>query len=140
MNRSDAGRGRGPGTLGPLKQLHAELGEHVADLVQRVNAEALVDLVAMSGQTGHHVPRVELALGWSTRATLQLGEVGRVAERCWVPVVSYLRHSDLAADGGSPPVSFGDRLLYGHEGLARAVAIPGGIANVTRLPPDLYPD
>lgn len=131
----------GGGDVVELTQLHAELGEHVAELVEAVQAHGTVDFVAMSGQTVYHIPEADAARGWRGPATLQLGEPARVAERCRVPVISDLRQADLAAGGGGAPmVSFGDLLLYAEEGRARAVHNLGGISNVTWLPPDADPE
>lgn len=129
-----------------LTLLHAELGEHVADLVEAMQVRAAaagrrVDLVVLSGQTVWHEPRVDETRGVRTPATLQLGEPARVVARCDVPVVSDLRQADLAEGGqGAPLVSFGDLRLYGETGVARAVHNLGGIGNLTWLPRDLDPD
>jgi anhydro-N-acetylmuramic acid kinase len=146
-------RGRLAGAIVPggadareLTLLHAELGEHVADLVaalvrRAAAADRPVDLVVMSGQTVWHEPRVDVARGVRLPATLQLGEPARVVARCDLPVVSDLRQGDLAEGGqGAPLVPFGDLLLYGERGVARAVHNLGGIGNLTWLPPDLDPD
>jgi anhydro-N-acetylmuramic acid kinase len=120
-----------------LTMLHAEVGEAYADLCAAVTAEHAVDLVALSGQTVYHIPRIEPARGWRAVSTLQLGEPSRVVERCGLPVVSDFRQSDLAAGGqGAPMVPFGDLHLFGERGVRRAVHNLGGIANVTVLPAD----
>ncbi len=129
-----------------LTLLHAELGEHVAELVAAVAGRAAsaghsVDLVVMSGQTVWHEPRSDPSRGVRTPATLQLGEPSRVVARCDLPVVSDLRQGDLAEGGqGAPLVPFGDLYLYGEDGVARAVHNLGGIGNLTWLPPDLDPE
>jgi anhydro-N-acetylmuramic acid kinase len=120
-----------------LTLLHAEVGEAYADLCAAVAGAHAVDLVALSGQTMYHIPRIEPARGWRAVATLQLGEPTRVLERCGLPVVSDFRQSDLAAGGqGAPMVPFGDLHLFGEPGVRRAVHNLGGIANVTLLPAD----
>jgi len=128
-----------------LTLLHAELGEHVAELVSAMQARAAtagerIDLVVASGQTIWHEPRVDPARGVRLPATLQLGEPARIVARCDLPVVSDLRQGDLAEGGqGAPLVPFGDLALYGEAGVARAVHNLGGIGNLTWLPPDLDP-
>lgn len=128
-----------------LTLLHAELGEHVAELcatlAERARlADRPVDLVVLSGQTVWHEPRVDAARGIRIPATLQLGEPSQVVARTDLPVVSDLRQADLAEGGqGAPLVPFGDLALYGREGVARAVHNLGGIGNLTWLPPDLDP-
>lgn len=125
-----------------LTRLHAEVGERVADLVQRLQRDgASIDLVAMSGQTVWHEPRVEDAPGARVPSTLQIGEPSRVVARCDLPVASDLRQGDLAEGGqAAPMVSFGDWMLFGRAGVARAVQNLGGIANLTWLPPDGDPE
>lgn len=121
-----------------LTRLHAELGERVAELVGRLQQDgARIDLVAMSGQTVWHEPRVEDAPGARVPSTLQIGEPSRVIARCDVAVASDLRQGDLSEGGqAAPMVSFGDWALFGRTGVARAVQNLGGIANLTWLPPD----
>lgn len=129
-----------------LTLLHAELGEHVAELVAAMVTRAeragrRVELVVMSGQTVWHAPRADESRGVRTPATLQLGEPSRVVARCDLPVISDLRQDDVAEGGqGAPLVAFGDLQLYGEEGVARAVHNLGGIGNLTWLPPDRNPE
>ncbi len=120
-----------------LTQLHAELGEAYARAVNTVQETHHVDLVAISGQTVYHIPRLEPARGWRTKSTLQLGEASLVTEGCRLPVVSDFRQSDMAAGGqGAPMVAFGDLKLFAEPGVARAVHNLGGISNLTYLPAD----
>ena len=120
-----------------LTQLHTEVGAVYGNIVAEVMRTERVDLVALSGQTVYHIPRVDEARGWHTLSTLQLGEAAIVSERCGVPVVSDFRPSDMAAGGGGAPlVAFGDLQLYAKPGTARAVHNLGGISNLTYLPAD----
>jgi anhydro-N-acetylmuramic acid kinase len=120
-----------------VTQLHAEVGEAYAELCARVQETHQVDLIALSGQTLYHIPRLEPERGWHTVSTLQIGEASRVTERCRVPTVSDFRQSDLAAGGGGAPlVAFGDYHLYRQAGRRRVVQNLGGIANLTLLPGD----
>src|SRR5690625_904498 len=124
-----------------ITQLHYELGAHWAELCSELAEEALPDLVALSGQTIHHVPRVEPERGWRVKSTLQIGEPALTLERLGVPVMSDFRQSDMAAGGeGAPLVSFGDLKLYGQAGTNRAVHNLGGISNLTFLPASLDPE
>lgn len=124
-----------------LTQLHAEVGVVYAEAVAAVQAEAPLDLVALSGQTVYHIPVVDPARGWRTVSTLQLGEAAAVVERCGVPVVSDVRQADMAAGGGGAPmVSFGDLMLFGTPGRACSVHNLGGISNLSYLPANLDPD
>lgn len=118
-----------------LTELHQEVGRFYAEVVGAAQALHRVDLVALSGQTVYHIPRVEPEHGWRVKSTLQLGEATVVTERCRVTTVSDFRQSDFSAGGqGAPLVSFPDSVLYAAPGVARAVVNLGGIANVTYLP------
>jgi anhydro-N-acetylmuramic acid kinase len=121
-----------------LTQLHAEVGLAYAALAaalsDAVEGRAPVGLIAASGQTVYHIPRVDEQRGWRTVSTLQLGEAALVAERCQLPVMCDFRQGDMAAGGqGAPMVSFGDLFLYGEPGVSRAVHNLGGISNLTYL-------
>ena len=113
---------RGEGTSRELALLHHEIGRFYARLARGVE----VELAAVSGQTVWHEP---------PKATYQLGEAAYLAEELGVPVVADFRPSDLAAGGeGAPLVPYADLLLFGEEGVRRAILNIGGIANVTYLP------
>jgi anhydro-N-acetylmuramic acid kinase len=121
-----------------LTQLHAEVGlayaALAAELTEELAERAPVELIAVSGQTVYHIPRIDEHRGWHTVSTLQLGEAALVAERCQLPVMCDFRQGDMAAGGqGAPMVSFGDVLLYGEPGVRRAVHNLGGISNLTYL-------
>ncbi len=118
-----------------ITELHQEVGRFYAQVVAEAQAAHALDLVALSGQTVYHIPRVDEARGWRVKSTLQLGEAAVVTERCRVVTVSDFRQSDLAAGGqGAPLVAFPDSQLYAAPGVARVVINLGGIANVTYLP------
>ncbi|MCC6310902.1 MAG: anhydro-N-acetylmuramic acid kinase [Trueperaceae bacterium] len=124
-----------------LTELHQEVGLFYAEVVAAAQARDRVDLVALSGQTVYHIPRVEPERGWHVKSTLQLGEATVVTERCRVTTVSDFRQSDFSAGGqGAPLVSFPDSVLYAAPGVSRAVINLGGIANVTYLPASGDPD
>lgn len=123
-----------------ITQLHYEVGNHWAELCALVAAVVQPDLVALSGQTIYHVPRVEPERGWQVKSTLQIGEAALTLEKLGVPVISDFRQSDMAAGGeGAPLVSFGDLKLYGDSGSDRAIHNLGGISNLTFLPGNLDP-
>lgn len=118
-----------------VTQLHAEVGFAYAEIVSKVQARNKIDLVALSGQTVYHIPKVDKTRGWHTVSTLQLGEAAIVTERCKTMVISDFRQSDMAAGGqGAPMVSFGDFKLFSEAGKARAIHNLGGISNLTYLP------
>ncbi len=113
---------RGQTDVAGLARLHHDLGRFFAEAADGLQAE----LAVLSGQTVWHDP---------PRATLQIGEAAYLAEALGVPVVADLRPSDLAAGGeGAPLVPYPDLLLFGEDGVRRAILNIGGIANVTYLP------
>lgn len=117
-----------------LTQLHTEVAQVYAEVVKEIQAEHRVDLVALSGQTVYHIPRVDKVRDWQTVSTLQLGEASIVAEACKVPTYSDFRQADMAAGGGGAPmVSFADFKLFSEPGRARALHNLGGISNLTYL-------
>lgn len=118
-----------------LTQLHSEVGHAYADLAKAIQSEYKIDLIALSGQTVYHIPRLDAAKNWHTKSTLQLGEASFVVEACNVPVISDFRQADIAANGqGAPLVPFGDWQLYRDKSKARSIHNLGGISNLTYLP------
>ncbi len=103
--------------------LHHELGRFFATSAAAFAGRA--ELAAVHGQTIWHEPPL---------ATLQLGEAGYLAETLGVPVVSDFRPADLALGGQAAPlVAYPDLLLYGQDGVRRAIHNLGGISNLTYL-------
>jgi anhydro-N-acetylmuramic acid kinase len=120
-----------------LTQLHTEVGQAYAALARTIQQKEKIDLIALSGQTVYHIPRLGDSQQWHTKSTLQLGEASFVVEACNVPVLSDFRQADMAAGGqGAPLVPFGDLQLYQQPGVARAIHNLGGISNLTYLPAD----
>ncbi len=116
-------------------QVHTEIGLAYAHVVKALQKEFSFDLVALSGQTVYHIPRLDASMNWRTLSTLQLGEAAIVAEHCRLPVISDFRQSDMAAGGqGAPMVSFGDYMMFSEPQKARAIHNLGGISNLTYLP------
>lgn len=114
-------------------ELDTRLGEAFAHAVRNL---APVDLVVSHGQTLYH---------WiddgQARGTVQLGEPSLIAEATAAPVISHVRHADIAAGGeGAPLMAFFDRLWLGAEAARRAAPIAtvniGGIANIQVVHPD----
>ncbi len=118
-----------------ITQIHAQIGHIYADLVSQFQQQNKVDLVALSGQTVYHIPRLDKSKNWHTKSTLQVGEAAIVAERCSLKTISDFRQSDIAAGGqGAPLVPFGDFKLYSQANKARAIHNLGGISNLSYLP------
>jgi anhydro-N-acetylmuramic acid kinase len=119
-------------TTRDLALLNVELGERFAAaaaalLTQEDVSGADLDFIASHGQTVWHE---------AGRATLQLGDPARIAERVGVRVVSDFRSRDVAAGGqGAPLVPLADALLFADETRPRVMLNIGGMANVTWLPP-----
>lgn len=93
-----------------------------------------LDLVVSHGQTVYHWIDGEHA-----RGTMQLGEPSLIAEAAGCPVVSHLRHADIAAGGeGAPLMAVLDRLWLGEVARDGTVATVnmGGIANIQVIAPD----
>ena len=116
---------RGAALLG--RDLGRAFGEAAAELAREAGAP--LDVLGSHGQTVYHHDDVEP----SGPATLQLGDGCHVAEAAGCPVVSDLRHRDVAAGGGGAPLSaYGDEVLFRMRPLA--VLNLGGMANLTWLP------
>ncbi len=118
-----------------ITQIHTQIGHLYAELVSQFQQTHKVDLVALSGQTVYHIPKLDKSKNWHTKSTLQLGEAAIVAERCNVKTISDFRQSDMAAGGQAAPlVPFGDYKLYSQANKARAIHNLGGISNLSYLP------
>jgi len=103
--------------------LHHQLGRFYAEAAAPFQGQA--ELAAMHGQTLWHEPPF---------TTFQIGEPAYLAEALSVSVVSDFRGSDLALGGEAAPfVPYPDLLLYGEEGVKRAIHNIGGISNLTYL-------
>ena len=130
------------GTAPALCDLHADLGEWLAEAALRVCAEAqvgmeTVDAIGSHGQTVWHRPPGDGRRG----ATMQLGDAATLAERTGRPVVHDFRARDVAAGGhGAPLVPWMDGLLFALPDRARALQNLGGIGNVTWVPPRGSPE
>lgn len=130
-----AGRVAAPEALRELASLDVELGERFAAAAGRVAARAGVepDAVASHGQTVGHFPEV--------RATLQIGDPSRIAERCGWTTIADFRPRDIALGGqGAPLAPFFHFAALADPAESRVVLNLGGIANVTWLPRGGDPD
>lgn len=107
-----------------LALLHHDLGRFYAEAAEPL--EGPVELAALHGQTVWHEPPL---------ATFQIGEAAYLAEALGCLVVADFRPADLALGGEAAPfVAYPDLLLYGEEGVRRAIHNIGGISNLTYLP------
>jgi anhydro-N-acetylmuramic acid kinase len=127
-----AGRVPAEEVLAELAELDVLLGERFAEAAGDVASAAgltleAVDAIASHGQTVAHHPE--------RRATLQLGDPSRIAERTGVTTVADFRPRDVAAGGeGAPLAPFFHHAALADARESRVVLNLGGIANVTWLP------
>ncbi len=133
-----AGRTAPGETLRELPALDVLLGERFADSAAAVAADAglsldAIDAIASHGQTVAHHPEL--------RATLQIGDPSRIAERTGCTTVADFRPRDLAAGGeGAPLAPFFHLLAFGEPTESRLVLNLGGIANLTWIPRGASPE
>lgn len=119
--------------LEALAELDAAVAEAFAETALRLLHETGLDTadicaIGSHGQTVFH-------RGGSHPLTLQIGDGGRIAERCGMTVVADFRRRDVALGGqGAPLVPAFHHALYADATEARAVLNLGGIANLTLLP------
>jgi len=128
-------------TTAEISELNFVLGEWFAQAAiqscRRWNAPLrTISLIGSHGQTIYHQGAPGIVLGARRVAsTLQIGELGVIAERTGVPTIGNFRPRDIAAGGqGAPFVPFVDYLLYRDPRLNRVALNIGGIANVTVIP------
>ncbi len=106
-------------------RLHTRYGHFLAQQVNQFIEEHQlhhkIHFIASHGHTVWHEPE--------TRTTMQIGDGAALAAQTLLPVISDLRHMDVALSGqGAPIVPIADRLLFGDYDFCLNL---GGIANVT---------
>jgi anhydro-N-acetylmuramic acid kinase len=90
-----------------------------------------ITLIGSHGQTVHHQPPTDSAIGFS----LQLGSGTIIAQQTGISTVSNFRAADMALGGqGAPLVPMIDFMLYSQKDKVLCVQNLGGIGNVTYLP------
>src|SRR2546428_9503532 len=130
------------GTVEAVCHLNGVLGEWFSRAALKVLKAAgvpprRVALIGSHGQTFHHLPkpRREPVIG-SVRSTLQLGAPAVIAERTGITTVADFRSRDMAAGGGSAPLTpYLHFLLFRHPARARTVINIGGSQPPCRSPP-----
>ncbi|MCP4266827.1 MAG: anhydro-N-acetylmuramic acid kinase [Candidatus Brocadiaceae bacterium] len=127
------------GTVSKICQLNFTLGKLFADAARQI-AEKLsvplsgIDIVGSHGQTIYHISSLKENTDKEVRSTLQIGEPSVIAQETGVTTVADFRTRDIAAGGeGAPLVPYADFILFGREGINRAIQNIGGISNVTFL-------
>ncbi len=132
IHRLAAGRCAPGDALRELAALDVALGERFAEAAQAVAEQAglaldAIDAIASHGQTVAHHPEL--------RATIQIGDPSRIAERTGVTTVADFRARDVAAGGeGAPLAPFFHYVAFADPVENRVALNLGGIANVTWLP------
>ncbi len=130
------------GTVDKICQLNFTLGRLFADAARMIAAKhsvplSEIDIVGSHGQTIYHVSSSNENNDQEVRSTLQIGESSVIAQETGVTTVADFRTRDIAAGGeGAPLVPYADLILFGRDGIGRAVQNIGGISNVTFLPAD----
>ena len=120
-------------TFGALDQaIGFAFAESALALVQQAGFSSKdIALIGSHGQTVHHQPPTDSALGFS----LQLGSGTVIAQQTGIPTVSNFRAADMALGGqGAPLVPMIDFMLYSQKDKVLCVQNLGGIGNVTYLP------
>ncbi len=97
------------------------LGEQVNHFIKRHSLQHKVHFIASHGHTVWHEP--------AARTTAQIGDGAAIAGWTLLPVISDLRHMDVALGGqGAPIVPIADKMLFSEYDFCLNL---GGIANVT---------
>jgi anhydro-N-acetylmuramic acid kinase len=130
------------GAVDKICQLNFVLGKLFADAVRQIAVKlsvplSSIDIVGSHGQTIYHISSMKEKNDKAVRSTLQIGEPSVIAQEMGVTTVADFRARDIAAGGeGAPLVSYADFVLFGRDGIGRAIQNIGGISNVTFLPAD----
>ena len=130
------------GTVDKICRLNFTLGKLFADAAVQIAGKVSVplseiDIVGSHGQTIYHISSFKENHDKEVRSTLQIGEPSVIARDTGVTTVADFRTSDIAAGGeGAPLVPYVDYILFGRDGIGRAIQNIGGISNVTFLPAD----
>lgn len=130
------------GSVDKVCQLNFTLGKLFADAARQIAGKSLVslsdiDIIGSHGQTIYHVSALKEKADKEVRSTLQIGEPSVIAHETGVTTVADFRTRDIAAGGeGAPLVPYADFILFGRDGIGRAIQNIGGISNVTFLPAD----
>jgi anhydro-N-acetylmuramic acid kinase len=128
------------GAVDKICQLNFTLGKLFADAAGQIARKMSIplsdiDIIGSHGQTIYHVSSLKESRDKVVRSTLQIGEPSVIAQETGVTTVADFRTGDIAAGGeGAPLVPYADLILFGRDGVGRAIQNIGGISNVTFLP------
>lgn len=127
-------------SLDMISKMNMYLGDVFAEAAEKVIKEAgmtkdEISLVCSHGQTIYHQPGAEVIDGNPIISTLQIGDIGVIAEKTGITTVGDFRTRDMAVGGqGAPLVPYVDYLLFNKTDVGRVLLNIGGIANMTILP------
>lgn len=123
-----------------ISSMNMLLGELFAEASLKVIKEAGLTkedilLISSHGQTIFHQPEPVLIHGKEISSTLQIGDIGVIAERTGILTVGDFRTRDMAAGGqGAPLIPFADYMLFREKEFGRVMVNIGGISNITVIP------
>lgn len=126
--------------LEQISMMNMYLGHTFSTAANKVITEAGFSkedilLIGSHGQTIYHQPHPISIEGQKITSTLQIGDIGVIAEKTGVMTVGDFRTRDMAAGGlGAPLVPYVDHLLFSNQLYGRVLVNIGGIANITILP------
>lgn len=129
-----------------ISMMNMLLGELYAEASLQAIKEAHLTredilLISSHGQTIFHQPEPVPIDGYDVTSTLQIGDIGVIAERTGITTVGDFRTRDMAVGGqGAPLVPYGDYHLFKNEEIDRILINIGGISNLTILEKDCGPD
>lgn len=127
-------------SLATISQMNMFLGERYAEITLQLIAQSGLSkqdilLISSHGQTIFHQPNPVVIDGKEIVSTMQIGDIGVIAERVGLPVVGDFRTRDIAAGGqGAPLVPYGDYVCFKEKAFGRVLVNIGGIANITVIP------
>ncbi len=133
---------RETGSVDLVCRLNFFLGKLFANSVRLVAEKtatplAEIDLVGSHGHTVYHLPASKETATMYEGSTLQIGEPSVIVQETGITTIADFRTRDIAAGGeGAPLVPYADFILFGKDGVCRAIQNIGGIANVALLPGD----
>ena len=125
-----------------LSSMNFILGELFAKAALRVIEESGITkkdilLISSHGQTVFHQPNPVQVAGHEVTSTLQIGDIGVIAEKTGIMTIGDFRTRDMAAGGrGAPLVPYADYLLFKEKEFGRVLVNIGGISNISVLPKD----
>ncbi|NBJ69564.1 MULTISPECIES: anhydro-N-acetylmuramic acid kinase [Clostridia] len=123
-----------------ISSMNMYLGKLFADASIKAIQEAGLStkqilLISSHGQTIFHQPEPKMIAGNEVTSTLQIGDIGMIAEKTGIMTIGDFRTRDMAAGGqGAPLVPYTDYKLFRNEEHGRVLVNIGGISNVTILP------